>query len=63
MLRFYRESFKAGTIVVKEIWSDEGVQTVSVYTFKPKDNGKVANYHDEAYLLQKYPVLFTVVNE
>jgi hypothetical protein len=63
MLKFERLTFKSGTIVVKELWSNEGVPTVSVYTFKPRDNGKIASYHDEAYLLQKYPVLFTVVEE
>lgn len=63
MLRFYRETFKSGTIVVKELWSDNGVPMVSTYAFKPRDNGKVAAYHDETYLLTKYPVLFTEVTE
>jgi hypothetical protein len=61
MLKFERLSFKSGTIVVKELWEDNGDPMVTFYTFKPKDNGKIAAYHDELYLLDKYPVLFTRV--
>jgi hypothetical protein len=61
MLKFERLSFKSGTIVVKELWNDNGSPMVTTYTFKPKDNGKIASYNDESYLLAKYPVLFTSV--
>ena len=57
MLVFNRPAFKAGIIVVKEPGEQEGSEIT--YVFKPKDKGQSFAFVNEAYVLAKYPVLFT----
>lgn len=61
MLKFYRPGFKAGITVVKEKIEEEGKpDSFTKHVFKVQDQGKIAEYRNEPYLLDKYPVLFTV---
>lgn len=62
MLKFYRPGFKAGITVVKEKISEDGQpDSFTKHVFKVQDQNKIASYQNEPYLLNKYPVLFTVV--
>ena len=63
MLRFYRKSFKAGVTIVREkIIGEGGTETWKNHQFTPLDNGKVASYANEPYLLERYSTLFTEVD-
>ncbi len=62
MLKFYRKEFKAGVIIAKEKIVVEGQPDQwAAHKFYPRDNGRVDQYQNEPYLLEKYPVLFTLV--
>jgi hypothetical protein len=62
MLKFYRPGFMSGITIVKEKISAEGEpEQFTKHGFRVADQNKVASYQNEPYLLQKYPVLFTIV--
>jgi hypothetical protein len=62
MLKFYRPNFVSGVIVCKEQITDQnGKQEYIVHKFTVRDQNKKFEFRNEAYLLQKYPVCFTLV--
>lgn len=61
MLKFYRKSFKSGVTIVREKIITGGVESWKNHQFYPRDNGKVAIYENETYLLERYSTLFTEV--
>lgn len=63
MLRFYRKAFRSGVILVKEKVIVGGQETWVGHSFTPRDNGTTESYQNEPYLLEKYPVLFTEVQQ
>jgi len=60
MLRFYRKSFKAGVMKVTERYTESGQELVANYGFKPSDNGKDFEFHNEDYILDNYGAFFSV---
>jgi len=60
MLKFYRKALKAGFMVVKEVWTVDGVEYQKNWTFKATDNNKVFEFSDAEYILAKYPSFFSV---
>jgi len=65
MLKFDRKEFKSGVIVCKEIVPEPDGQTakLNIHKFYYKDKGKTFSFENEAYMLEKYPVLFTQVTD
>jgi hypothetical protein len=61
MLIFNRKEFKSGVQVVKEPDKREGAHEhdVVTYIFKVSDKGHEFAFLDEAYILAKYPALFS----
>jgi len=60
MLKFYRKSFKAGIMVVKEKWTVNGIEQQKNWAFKPSDNNKVFEFVAPEYILEKYGSFFSV---
>ena len=67
MLKFDRPNFRSGVCIVKEpiLIEEEGkepIQAIKMYKFYYRDLGKTFEFHNEDYVLAKYPVLFKRVD-
>lgn len=63
MVKFDRKEFRSGVVTCKELVPQEegNLLKVNLHKFYVKDKGKNFTFENEAYMLEKYPHLFTSI--